>query len=257
MREERKEQTPKVSGHGKVELMPDEVEIVFFLQQQDKPFVRAQAKVKARSGELEKMVADFGLPRTALQTMRFETGKAMEPGFFHAKMKGYLCSCEAKLVFALETGLLDAVLKKLAESVEEMPYEIRYRLRDERIEQANLMGLAAADARRKAEQLEEGLGARLGEIAQVEYERAPHRDFPYYALCEERSSVRSRFAGVMDMIMPWEDEDVVHGGRRGDDGPARKHEGAQGSYVPQPVRLEAEVKVEWYVERGISLADSR
>lgn len=241
MREERKEQTLKVSGHGKVELMPDEVEIVFFLQQQDKSFVRAQEKVKARSGELEKMVADFGLPRTALQTLRFETGKAMEPGFFHAKMKGYLCSCEAKL----------------AESVEEMPYEIRYRLRDERIEQANLLGLAAADARRKAEQLAEGLGARLGEIAQVEYERAPHRDFPYYALCEERSSVRSRFAGVMDMIMPWEDEDVVHGGRRGDDGPARKHEGAQGSYVPQPVRLEAEVKVEWYVERGISLADSR
>lgn len=29
MREERKEQTLKVSGHGKVELMPDEVEIVF------------------------------------------------------------------------------------------------------------------------------------------------------------------------------------------------------------------------------------
>ena len=88
MREERKEQTLKVSGHGKVELMPDEVEIIFFLQQQDKSFVRAQAKVKARSGELEKMVADFGLPRTALQTLRFETGKAMEPGFFHAKMKG-------------------------------------------------------------------------------------------------------------------------------------------------------------------------
>ena len=241
MREERKEQTLKVSGHGKVELMPDEVEIVFFLQQQDKSFVRAQEKVKARSGELEKMVADFGLPRTALQTLRFETGKAMEPGFFHAKMKGYLCSCEAKL----------------AESVEEMPYEIRYRLRDERIEQANLLGLAAADARRKAEQLAEGLGARLGEIAHVEYERAPHRDFPYYAHRAERSRVASHFAGVMDMIMPWEDEDVVHGGRRGDDGPGQKHEGAQGSYVPQPVRLEAEVKVEWYFERGISLADSR
>lgn len=213
MREERIEQTLKVSGHGKVELMPDEVEIVFFLQQQDKSFVKAQAKVKARFGELEKMVADFGLPRTALQT--------------------------------------------LAESVEEMPYEIRYRLRDERIEQANLLGLAAADARRKAEQLAEGLGARLGEIAHVEYERAPHRDFPYYAHRAERSRVASHFAGVMDMIMPWEDEDVVHGGRRGDDGPGQKHEGAQGSYVPQPVRLEAEVKVEWYFERGISLADSR
>lgn len=61
MREERIEQTLKVSGHGKVELMPDEVEIVFFLQQQDKSFVKAQAKVKARFGELEKMVADFGL----------------------------------------------------------------------------------------------------------------------------------------------------------------------------------------------------
>lgn len=257
MREERIEQTLKVSGHGKVELMPDEVEIVFFLQQQDKSFVKAQAKVKARFGELEKMVADFGLPRTALQTLRFETGKAVEPSFFGTKMKRYLCSCEAKLVFALETGLLDAVLEKLAESVEEMPYEIRYRLRDERIEQANLLGLAAADARRKAEQLAEGLGARLGEIAHVEYERAPHRDFPYYAHRAERSRVASHFAGVMDMIMPWEDEDVVHGGRRGDDGPGQKHEGAQGSYVPQPVRLEAEVKVEWYFERGISLADSR
>ena len=78
----------------------------------------------------------------------------------------------------------------------------------------------------------------------MEYERAPHRDFPYYAHRAERSRVASHFAGVMDMIMPWEDEDVVHGG-------------AQGSYVPQPVRLEAEVKVEWYFERGISLADSR
>ena len=112
MREERIEQTLKVSGHGKVELMPDEVEIVFFLQQQDKSFVKAQAKVKARFGELEKMVADFGLPRTALQTLRFETGKAVELSFFGTKMKGYLCSCEAKLVFALETGLLDAVLEK-------------------------------------------------------------------------------------------------------------------------------------------------
>lgn len=130
----------------------------------------------------------------------------------------------------MKTGLLDAVLAKLAESVEEMPYEIRYRLRDATIEQANLLSLAAADARRKAEQLAEGLGARLGEIAHVEYGRAPHRDAPYYAYCEERSRVRSRFEGVMDMIMPWEDEDVVHSGRRSKDSPAQKHEGAQGSW---------------------------
>lgn len=246
MKKEHAEHTLKVVGHGKVELMPDEVEIVFFLQQQDKSFVKAQTKVKARFGELERMVADFGLPRTALQTLRFETGKAMEPGFFRAKMKGYLCSCEAKLVFDLKTGLLDAVLAKLAESVEEMPYEIRYRLRDATIEQANLLGLAAADARRKAEQLAEGLGTHLGEIAHVEYERAPHREVPHYAYCEERSCVRSRFEGVMDMIMPWEDEDVMHGGRRSKDSPEQKHEGAQGSYVPQPMCLAAEVKVEWY-----------
>ena len=77
MKKEHAEHTLKVVGHGKVELMPDEVEIVFFLQQQDKSFVKAQAKVKARFGELERMVADFGLPRTALQTLRFETGKAI------------------------------------------------------------------------------------------------------------------------------------------------------------------------------------
>ena len=46
MKKEHAEHTLKVVGHGKVELMPDEVEIVFFLQQQDKSFVKAQTKVK-------------------------------------------------------------------------------------------------------------------------------------------------------------------------------------------------------------------
>lgn len=51
----------------------------------------------------------------------------------------------------------------------------------------------------------------------------------------------------MDMIMPWEDEDVVHDGRHSKDSPEQKHEGAQGSYVPQPMCLAAEIKVEWYL----------
>lgn len=235
--------TLKVIGHGKAVLMPDEVEIVFFLQQRDKSFVNAQTKVKAKFEELEQLVATFDLPRAALQTLRFETVKATEPGLFRNKENGYLCYCEARLVFDLATGLLDTVLAKLTESVEDMPYQIRYRLRDESIEEANLLGLAAADARRKAEQLAKGLGAKLGQIAHVNCDRAPHLEMLRYA---DHQQVMSRFEGVMDMIMPWEDESVTKKQHRADDAPNEKHEGVEGSFVPQPMHLEADVKVEWY-----------
>ena len=246
--EMKKEHTLKVVGHGKVMLMPDEVEIVFFLQQTDKSFAKAQQRVKVRFAQLEQMVLDFGLPRTALQMLAFETGKAMEHGIFRHKMKGYSCYCEAKLVFALNRGLLEQILLKLTASVEEMPYRIRYRLRDETIDQANLLGLAAADARRKANQLAEGLGTELGEIVNVEFNRTQKLELPRY-VADHHSF--TRFEGVMDMIMPWEDDKVVTDERRCLDNEPPKHEGAEGSYVPQPIQLEADVKVEWsFAERG-------
>lgn len=246
--EMKQEHTLKVVGHGKVMLMPDEVEIVFFLQQTDKSFAKAQQSVKARFSQLEQMVLDFGLPRTALQMLAFETGKAMEHGIFRHKMKGYSCYCEAKLVFALDRGLLEQILMKLTASVEEMPYRIRYRLRDETVEKANLLGIAAADARRKADQLAKGLGTELGEIVNVEYNKTQKLELPRY-VADHHSF--TRFEGMMDMIMPWEDDKVVVNERRSEEGGQPKHEGAEGSYVPQPIQLEADVKVEWsFAERG-------
>ena len=49
--EMKQEHTLKVVGHGKVMLMPDEVEIVFFLQQTDKSFAKRQGPVLAAGAD--------------------------------------------------------------------------------------------------------------------------------------------------------------------------------------------------------------
>lgn len=93
-----------------------------------------------------------------------------------------------------------------------------------------------------------GLGTELGDIVNVEYEKTRKLELPHYMA--ERHSF-TRFEGVMDRILPWEDDEAVMDERRCLDDKKSKHEGAEGSYVPQPIRLEADVKVEWsFAERG-------
>lgn len=80
--EMKQEHTLKVVGHGKVMLMPDEVEIVFFLQQTDKSFAKAQQDVKARFSQLEQMVLDFGLPADGAADAGVRDGQSDGAWFF-------------------------------------------------------------------------------------------------------------------------------------------------------------------------------
>lgn len=240
----------KVTGHAEASLPPDEVEILFYLRVRDQSFMKAQQKVKAKFARLTDLVKTLQLPASALQTLRLETQPDIKYCWFRPNKKEYSTYCQAKLTFPLEQELLQRVLYELSVSVEELPYAISYHLRkDVRAEaEENLLEMAAADARNKAKRLAAGLGTELGSILHVEYNHGT--DFrAMEQKLDHAAAVRSRYDGVLDMLMPMEEispepvaERRVLSAERQEQ---EVHEGAQGSHVPQPVKLQANVQAEW------------
>ncbi len=243
-----RERTLKVTGQAEALLPPDEVEILFYLRARDKSFAQAQQKVKAKFQRLTNLASTLQLPALALETLRLETQPEVKYHWFRPNGKEYSAYCQAKLTFHLEQELLQRVLYELSVSVEELPYTISYHLRkDVRAEaEANLLEAAAADARSKTERLAAGLGTKLGSIMHVEYNHST--DFQAMAQkLNNAAAVRSRYDGILDALMPLEEISPEPAAERRST-PAEHqevHEGAQGSHVPQPIKLQANVQVEW------------
>lgn len=245
-----KERTLKVTGHAEVSLPPDEVEILFYLRARDKAFRKAQQKVQDKFMHLTELVKTLQLPASALQTLRLETQPDIQYHWFRPNGKEYSSYCQAKLTFRLDQELLQRVLYELSVSVEDLPYAVSYHLREDvRAEaEANLLEMAAADARNKAGRLAAGLGTELGSILHVEYNHGT--DFQAMAKkLDHAAAVRSRYDGVLDMLMPLEEISPEPVAERRDLSAERQEqdvqEGAQGSHVPQPIKLQANVQVEW------------
>lgn len=245
-----KAHTLKVTGHAEASLPPNEVEILFYLRARDQAFTKAQQQVKAKFAQLTELVKTLQLPAAALQTLRLETQPDIKYRWFRPNKKEYSAYCQAKLTFPLEQELLQRVLNELSVSVEELPYAVSYHLREDvRAEaEANLLEMAAADAHSKAKRLAAGLGTKLGSIIHVEYNHGT--DFQAMAQkLDHAAAVRSRYDGVLDMLMPLEELSPEPVAERRDLSAERQkqevHAGAQGSHVPQPVRLQANVQAEW------------
>lgn len=245
-----RERTLKVTGYAEVLLPPDEVEILFYLRARDKSFTKAQQQAKVKFMRLTELVKMLQLPAAALQTLRLETQSDIKYRWFRSNGKEYSAYCQAKLTFHLEQELLQRVLYELSVSAEELPYVISYHLHEDvRAEaEANLLEAAAADARSKAERLSAGLGTKLGSIMHVEYNHGT--DFQAMARkLGDAAAVRSRYDGILDMLMPLEEISPEPVAERRDVSIERQeqemHEGMQGSHVPQPIKLQANVQVEW------------
>lgn len=160
--------TVSVRGNAAVTARPDEAVVVITVSRLDKTPERALADAARRSGEIEAILGELGVAEAAIGTRGLSVAPQIE---YDGKarrnvQRGYRATNELSVTLAdpQVTGRLFQEIAGRAEADVAGPF---WRIAPGNPARAEAQGLAAEDARRKAEAYANALGVRLGPIVRV------------------------------------------------------------------------------------------
>ena len=157
-----------VAGHGEVRTAPDEAQVRLGIEVQDATARAAQQRANAVASGILSAVGETGVPREDVQTaelMLFPVHAQGEPEAEarEPRIVAYRASNVVTVrVRDLERlgAVLDAGIRAGANRIE----GVDFRLRDDLAARDRALGLAVAEARRKAQALAAAAGLQLGEV---------------------------------------------------------------------------------------------
>ncbi len=168
------EKTITVKGIGRVLAKPDYVVITMDLSSQEMEYNEAMAAEAEKINALTETLVIIGFEKDDLKTTNFNVRTAYRNvkdsrGDSKRIFDGYVVSHDLKLSFDFDTDRLSNVLTAISICPAEPALHIQFTIKDTTAVNEEMLRLAAANARKKAEILCDAAGAELGDLIDINY----------------------------------------------------------------------------------------
>ncbi len=163
-----------VKGVGRASVRPNFVEISLSLYSRDDKYDAAMELAAEQIGGLTEAVCAAGFSKTDLKTTDFDVDSVYKTvkdkdGNSSSVFNGYRVKHRLRLSFDFDSKKLSAALSAVAGSLSNPDLKIRFTVKDPTAVSDAILRSAAENAKRKAEILCEALGAKLGELRNIDY----------------------------------------------------------------------------------------
>ena len=200
--------TIRVTGSAQLRLRPDRTVVTMTLQGTEPEYAAALNRASREAEMLRDLLEGLSFPRGALKTRSFQIHAEYEgyeeAGVWKQRFAGYRFEHALAAAFDADSERLGAVLTALSNAPVSPMLQLSDAVRDPEAARRELLTLAVADARSKAELLAEASGVRLKELQSVEYTSDPPRfDAP------ARHSMDAPTAAKARIEMHYDPEDIV------------------------------------------------
>ncbi|WP_400206967.1 SIMPL domain-containing protein [Candidatus Methanomassiliicoccus intestinalis] len=171
-----------VNGVGKIAVKPDQITLALNLRTEAKEYEAAVLQANEKLNSLTAAIVSAGFAAQDLKTsslaidayyeyVRTDDGRQMK------EFQGYIYTQLCQLKFPLEMTRLAETIAALSQSKAAPELELSFTIADPAKVSAELLRLATADARQKAEVIAAASAVTLGEIKNITYGTGSH-DFP-------------------------------------------------------------------------------
>jgi len=163
-----------VKGVGHVTVKPDLVIVNFGLETMLPNYKRCMNVAAERTERIKAAIIKSGLPKDALKTSNFKmepeyrSVKASDGGYNHV-FSHWECNYDLKVEFPLDAKLLSTLLYNVVESKADCEVDVNFTIADPSRVEKSLLESAAKNARIKAETLCAAMGAKLGDLVNINY----------------------------------------------------------------------------------------
>lgn len=163
-----------VKGIGHVSVKPDLVVVKFKLETTSLDYGQCMKIAGERNEMVKAAVIKSGLAKDALKTSNFDMGTETrsvknKDGGYNYVFDHWRCTHNLKVEFPMDIKRLSAVLHNVAESKADCEVDIDFTISDPSHVEKDLLESAAKNARTKAEVLCSAMGAKLGELVNIDY----------------------------------------------------------------------------------------
>ena len=194
--------TITVKGVGSASTRPDHAEITLSIEGRDNNYEKALEIASTAVETMTEALAKAGFDKKALKTTDYSVNTDYrsvrdENGDYTREFNGYICQYSLRLGVDPDSETLGRALGALTSTEPKPELSIRFTLKDPSAVKAELLRLAAQNAREKAEILCAASGVKLGELISVSYDWA---DINVVSEC--------RVGVMMAEIAPIEPEDI-------------------------------------------------
>lgn len=163
----------RVTGKGRLQVPPDVTRIYVTLEKTWPTYDETLRRSSEDTEQIRNLVQSFGFQAEDLKTMEYRVDTEYEGyeenGAYRRRFVGYRCVHRMKVEFPSDGERLGKLLNALAANPAEPEFSIGYAVKDTEAARDRLLGLAVADAKRKAEILAEAAGVSLREIRALDY----------------------------------------------------------------------------------------
>ena len=168
------ERTIRVTGKGNISLSPDTIRIMITQSSVEQTYEMAVKASADAKNILTEALGTLGFKKEDLKTLYFNVDSETEG--YQAKDKswkrrliGYRYKHRMKIEFPKESDLLGKVLAVIARSSSEPEFSIEYTVSNPEVAKNELLKRAVEDSGKKAKNLSEAAGTKLGDIVSIDY----------------------------------------------------------------------------------------
>ena len=164
----------RVTGRGSIRLTPDLTRLTLSVQGAELEYADTLARSSRETEIIKDTLSGLGFDRSDLKTISFNVdskyeGYQDENNNWRQRFVGYEFTHFMKLEFPSDNELLGRTLFALAHSSVNAELRIGYTVSDTEAAKNQLLGMAVADARAKAQVLAGEAGVSLGDILSIDY----------------------------------------------------------------------------------------
>lgn len=167
------ERTMKVTGKGKISVMPDTIRLLITQRGTKREYDEAVKESARQKGELNEALVSAGLNKSELKTLSFDIDtdfdRYQEKGAWKKTFKGYKFTHRMKVEFPLNNEILGRVLGAISKCPGHPEFSILFTVDDPEPKKNELLGKAIEDSKNKAEVMAKASGVNLGKIMNIDY----------------------------------------------------------------------------------------
>lgn len=162
-----------VTGKGMIRIKPDTVQITMTFEGMEPDYAETLRRSAADTETLRNAIEAIGFSREDLKTRNFnvqtEYEDYQEDGVYRQRLIGYRFRHEVMIEFSRDDDRLGAVFSAISDAALAPELRISYTVKDREAAKNELIGMAVADAKAKAETLTAAAGVKLLDVLQINY----------------------------------------------------------------------------------------
>ncbi len=162
----------RVKGRGEIQVRPDTTRISITLEGKYSKYNEVLRKSTQDTEILKNMLAEFGVERSDVKTLRFEVHTEFELNkekMFKRRFVGYKYEHMMKIEFLSDHDKLGKILYRLSNCSLDPEVKISYTIKDPEAAKNKLLAKAVNDAKEKAVILAQAADVRLKSIQSIDY----------------------------------------------------------------------------------------